>query len=271
MSAFALPQTSCWAIGSNVSAFTFAGSQAGFAPGTVYSLSTGNPYLGICQMLPNSTATSNPTSVSAYTSTCFNNYGTSDTSGYSAITYLGTANNPKNLFVVGDSNGNLFYAQIMFNPASITSTPCSLSSPSSCASIRSVDMQPVVNMQSVPVGCPSGSQVVSLAVDPNGQYLYVGCFNGTAQESTFQVNKSNYKYYLPTYLLYSVPIETTGMLGTFTPVTGLFDLFGTSSSFTAGVWDSVSPVMRAYPANSPQLEGSNYNASGAVMVSGLVG
>jgi len=240
LSALMLLQPPCWALGSNAASFTYTGDQQGFTTGTVYTLSTDNQSLGFCQLTPSASTNS------GYSAQCFTNYGNTDSNLYSAVAYLGTTNNPNNLFAVGDNSGNIYLTQLNFE----------LSNGSYVV--------PGLTMTATPQGCPAGSQVFSLAVDPNGQYLYVGCSSGTPQVTSY----SSYICSLPTYLLYSVPINVDGTLGTFEPVTGLFDVF---ASYTAGLWTGVSPVMRAYPANSPNLANSPYAASGAVMVSGLVG
>ncbi len=242
LSALALPDAPSWALGSNAASFTYTGDQQGFTTGTVYTLSTDSQSLGFCQLAPSATANS------GYSAQCFTNYGNTNSDLYSAVAYLGTVNNPNNQFVVGAGNGALYLTQLNFEPSDGSY------------------VVPGLTMTTLPQGCPSGSQVFSLAVDPNGQYLYVGCSDTTSQETHY-----GSQYMLPTYLLYSVPINADGTLGTFESVTGLFDVFADSSSWTAGVWPGVSPVIRAYPANSPNLGNTPYSVSGAVMVSGLVG
>lgn len=242
LSALMVTQSPCWALGSNATSFTYTGSQSGFTTGTVYTLSTDNQNLGFCQLTPDSSKDT------GYSAQCFTNYGNTDTASYSAVTYLGSTNNPNNFFVVGDSNGNLYLTQLNYELS------------------NGIYVVPGLTMTANAQGCPSGGQVSSLAVDPNGSYLYVGCSSTIAQKTSYSS-----LYSLPTYLLYSVPINTDGTLGAFEAVTGLFNVFSSSSAYTAGIWSGVSPVMRAYPPNSANLASSQYSASGAVMVSGLVG
>lgn len=244
LSALALSPTAVWALGSNVASFTYTGSQTGFTPGTVYTLATEYQNLGFCQLTP-------PTSTgSGYSAQCFTNYGTSDSSLYSAVAYLGSVNNPNNQFVVGDNNGNLYTTSLNFELSNGSYVVPSLTA-----------MTPVSG------SCPSGSQVFSLAVDPNGQYLYVGCY-GTSPRPTNVLNSSLVPYYLNPVAVLTAPINSDGTLGSFSIISNLFYV---TQFWTAAVWNGVSPVMRSYPAQAPQLANSAYAQSGAVMVSGLVG
>ena len=235
------PSLPGWALGNNVASYTYTGDQQGLTQNTVYTLSTYGQYLGACAITPNSTTNS------GYSANCYSNYGAQNTGLYSAIAFMGTANNPKNAFVVGDNNGNVSIATqnwIQSNGHWVS---------------PSLSQSPWVK------ACPEGGAVSNLAVDPNGSYLYIGC----SIKSQAVVNGAN-GYYLNRYNLYSSQIKPDGTLGPFNLVTGLFSSFQGEPS-TAALWSGVSPVMRAYGPNSPNLQKSAYSGSGAVMVSGLVG
>jgi len=228
--------TPSWALGNNVASYTYTGTQQGLTPNTVYTLSTYGQYLGACELRPNQA------SDSGYSADCFTNYGAQNSSSYSAIAFLGVVNNPNNAFVVGDNDGNI----------SIATQRWELS--------NGRYVSPGLNQASKVKVCPQGGSVSNLTADPNGSYLYIGCSVNTYQ--------SNYGYTLYSYYLYSSQINPNGSLGPFNLVTGLFANQGPR---TAALWNGVSPVMRAYEPNSANLQNSAYAASGAVMVSGLIG
>jgi len=228
--------TPSWALGNNVASYTYTGDQQGLTPNTVYTLSTYGQYLGACELRPDQT------SDSGYSADCFTNYGAQNGSNYSAVAFLGVVNNPNNAFVVGDNDGNI----------SITTQRWELS--------NSRYVSPGLNQTSKVKVCPQGGSVSNLTADPNGLHLYIGCSVNT-YPGTY--GRNLYSYYL-----YYSQINPNGSLGPFTLVTGLFANQGPR---TAALWNGVSPVMRAYEPNSANLQNSAYAASGAVMVSGLIG
>ena len=251
------------ALGSNVSAFTYTGNQTGFTTNTVYMLSTYNDYLGFCQLSPDSTQST------GYSSQCQTGMGTPNSNMYSAVSYLGTTNNPNNTFIVGDNSGKIWPANLNFNN-------------NNTAGEQFVTSVSVGSSQQV---CTLyGSGVSNLVVDPNGQWLYVGCsqnipfntkaFNEGGNNTWVRAPGNNLNYNLPGFQLWNIPIESNGSLGT--PVLQLqfsenFFTYQGANLITSGFWDGVSPVIRAYPPNSPVLGNSAYHASGAVLVSGLIG
>lgn len=235
---FGLQAPASWALGNNAASYTYTGSQQGLTTNTVYTLSTYGQYLGACALQPSQSTSS------GYTANCFTNYGDQNSSLYSAIAYLGVVNNPSNSFVVGDNDGNV----------SIASQEWELS--------NGHLVSPRLRQSSKIKVCQPGGSVSNLMVDPNGTYLYIGC--STAPSS------SAVGYVLGSYALYAAQIGSEGSLGPSNLVSGVFPYFQ-NQSYTAGLWSGVSPVMRAYPANAPSLQGSAYSGSGAVMISGLIG
>lgn len=236
-----LPSSPGWALGNNMASYTYTGHQKGLTTNTVYTLSTYGPYLGACALTPNSTTQS------GYSANCYTNYGNQNPSLYSAITFLGTVNNPNNAFVVGDNSGKISIATQNWSLSNEHWITTSLS-----------------QTQTV-TACPEDGAVSNLAIDPNGSYLYIGC----------SINKTVDLYYpngysLNKYYLYKTQINPDGTLGSLELVKDLFDSFQ-GKTITAALWDGVSPVMRAYAPNSDSLKNSAYAGSGAVMISGLIG
>lgn len=234
--AFGLQNGSGWALGNNVASYTYTGNQQGLTTNTVYTLSTYGQYLGACALQPGQSTNS------GYTANCFTNYGDQNSSLYSAVAFLGVVNNPSNAFVVGDNDGYISIATQQWEMS------------------NGRLVSPRLQQSSKTKVCLQGGSVSNLTVDPNGAYLYIGC-SVNAYPGTYGKN-------LFSYYLYSSQISPDGSLGSPDLITGLFD---TQETRTAALWNGVSPVMRAYPPNSVNLQNSVYSASGVVMVSGLVG
>lgn len=235
---FGLQSPAGWALGNNAASYTYTGSQQGLTTNTVYTLSTYGQYLGACALQPSQSTNS------GYTARCYTNYGDQNTSLYSAVAYLGVVNNPGNSFVVGDNDGNI----------SIATQEWELS--------NGRWVSPRLRQTAKTKVCQQGGSVSNLTVDPNGTYLYIGC--------SVPASLSTVGFVLESYALYAAQIGSDGSLGPSSLVSGLFPYFQ-NQSYTAGLWSGVSPVMRAYPAKAPSLQGSAYSGSGAVMISGLIG
>jgi hypothetical protein len=249
-----------WVMGNNAASFTYTGSQSGIQSGTVFTLSTAGTSLGFCTLTPNNGS-------SGYSPSCFTGYGTilNGGSNYTAVAYLGSVNNPNSSFAAGDSNGNIYILTPIFSPA-----------------IQGGSSYVVQGLRSEVVGaCPSNNSVSNIAADPQGGYLYVGCYNPTPyQVIVYPEGQSTLKdiYTLPGYTLYSIPITATGTVGQISTVfnRGVFGVFAQSNNSSVnnqlGVWPGISPAMRTYPPGYPglQIPTAPYASSGGVMVSGLV-
>mgnify|MGYP006282604473 FL=1 len=177
---------------------------------------------------------------------------------YSAVSFLGTTNNPAGSFIVGDSAGNLSIATPIFDQSNYQVTG--------------------LNMAALP-SCPSGNSVANIQTDPSGAFVYIGCYNPTPNQITvFGQKNNNNVYQLPGYTLYAAQISSNGKsvsIGSYSLQFGggLFNVTGNSAQVVnqmAAVWPGVSPVMRSYPANYPGLQGTSYSQTGAVLLTGLV-
>lgn len=265
--------------GNMVDSFTYNGTQSGFTQGSVYALSIANTELNVCLFTPSGT-----TPNVQYAPSCQNTLAPSDSNGYSAIAYLGTVNNPNNYFAVGDNAGNIYLMQIQFN----SGNPNPIS---------------VKIMYSYYLGNPDVSgqpcgQIANLAVDPNGQFLYIGCnvANNSGYQNQFII--SGYTTYIgPSSgaLLGVAPINTGGTLGSITTIppitpaaangkwvnsastTGAVsnytaEIFGVSNGGTvaSNLANQVNPKMRVYPPGFPGLTGTAYASTGGVFYSGLI-
>ena len=239
-----------YGLGNNTASFTFTGSQTGFTTGTVYTLSTAGNQLAWCSLAPVSSG-----SGSGYTPQCATNFGNTDSSGYTSVLYLGSASNPFTPFVAGDGSGNLYSVTPNWYSPNGGVTPYTVTG---------------LNQQALGFQC-EGS-VANLAVDPSGNYLYVGCVNDNA-DLIFDVGDVATQF-SSGYALYVLPIQSNSSAPGFTlgpaqspPSSGyLFD-HGWEGMF---VWSGVSPIMRVYQAGFKGLSNTAYSSSGAVLISGLV-
>jgi hypothetical protein len=170
------------------------------------------------------------------------------------VAYLGTPSNPFTPFVVGDGGGYIYLVSpTWYSPsASISPTPPA----------ESFIPYTVINLNQQALGSfQCTGSVANLAVDPGGDYLYVGCINNNAQaiigtnDSTVNFNSQ--------YTLYALPIARNSNTPGFT--LGQAQTLGKEY-----IWSGVSPVMRAYQAGFKGLGNTKYSNSGAVLVSGLV-
>lgn len=255
-----LATQSSHADGTGVDSFTYNGNQPGMTTGTVYTLSTATTQLGFCTNLPStscSSSSSNSTS-GCYTTSCMTNLAPVDSKSYLSVAYLGTVNNPNSYFAVGDDAGNVTVMAPQFYDDNGT-----------------VQVPSIISVQTLSVG---GCQVTTLAVDPNGKFLYIGCIDAGNNLLTYA---NGNKIFLGAAYLGIAPINADGTLGTVTTVTGVFPSMNYGSlPAVAGYWHakskdkccgSVSPKMRVYAPNYPGLSGSGYYSSGAVLYSGLIG
>lgn len=216
-----------------------ASEAAPFTPGEVFTLSSGDLYAsgtkGVvdgCTIVPGS---------NGYTPQCVPDQGPSGTPTYTAVGFLGSQNNPNASFAVGDDDGNLYLANLVFDQTT--------------GDLLTITVTKVTPTSS---GWCKGA-IWNLETDPAGDFLYVGC-NGGAGMGQF----GNGTTQVPSYDLYSIPIASDGSLG------------DPSLQFSGYWWMGVSPVIRAYPGAAPGLVGSKYSSlnggsgSGAVMVSGIL-
>lgn len=256
--------------GNMVDSFTYTGNQPGFTNGAVYALSAANTELNVCLFTPVSGTT--PPSLQ-YTPSCQNTLAPSNSNSYSAIAYLGTANNPSNYFAVGDNAGNIFLMQIQFNSGN----------PNPIA-VNSIQKYTFNNVDSP--GKPCG-KITSLAVEPQGQYLFISCVG------------NDLEWYMSPFemagpvgaVLGLAPINSDGTLGSITtmppiPLGVCCGYWGNKnlksvSKVTAGVYAPgtnisplvpklVNPKLRVYPPGFPALANTPYASSGAVFYSGII-
>jgi len=217
-----------------------ASEAAPFTPGEVFTLSSGDLYAsgtkGVvdgCTIVPGS---------NGYAPDCVPDQGPSGAPTYTAVSFLGSQNNPNANFAVGDDDGNLYLANLVFDQTT--------------GDLLTVG---VTKVKSASLGWCDGA-IWNLETDPAGDFLYVGCNVGTFMGQFGNVGSTA----VPMYDLYSIPIASDGSLG------------DPSLQFSGYWWMGVSPVIRAYPGDAPGLVGSKYSSlnggsgSGAVMVSGIL-
>jgi hypothetical protein len=180
---------------------------------------------------------------------------------YQSVAFMGTTNNRKyNYFAVGaalatmdGSNGVMDVYQLAFNDSGAIDTVSLVNSYNPCAGWGNVE---------------------SLAMDPDGVHLYVGCANYVAGGANI-FNNSN-KYSTGFFQLVVATLNTDGSVSWGNPVSGLFP--GMIQGLTVGLWlqgnqtPVIFPTMRSYPPNSPQLQNTGHLSNGGVLVSGgLIG
>lgn len=270
----ALMPAAAHANGNMVDSFTYNGSQPGFTPGSVYALSIAGTELNVCMFTPVS-GTAAPSV--QYTPSCQNTLAPPDSNSYTAVAYLGTTSNTSNFFAVGDSAGNVYVMQIQFNSGN--PNPISVIVAQTLAITNPDDLNE-----------PCG-QISSLAVDPDGNNLYIGCVS-TKNNLAWRMSRDSYYGGNHSVTLAVTAIQSAGYLSQnyYTiPFANLnnpnnYWVTNDASSYPASLasavafpangasgWPTtVNPKMRVYPPNYPGLSGTSYYSTGAVLYSGLV-
>lgn len=263
--------------GNMVDSFTYNGSQPGFTPGSVYTVSIAGQELSVCLLTPVST-TAAPNL--QYSSNCITNAAQNDTNSYTSVAFIGQGFGGFSAvpnFAVGDGAGNVYVMQIQFqngNP-----NPISLSIEQTI---------PITDPDNLNAPCGA---ISSLAVDPYRPTLYVGCVGA---ERTLDWKVSNNEYissYNKVTLLglsitepgsleseyYTVPFGYNGGQYNYWVLSNSRNAPASRASAAAfpapgseGWPNSVNPKMRVYPPNYPGLAGTPYYSTGAVLYSGLV-
>lgn len=261
--------------GNMVDSFTYNGNQSGFTRGTVYALSIAGNELNVCEFTP-VPRTSAPSL--EYNPNCQNAIAQSDSpNSYTAVAYLGTANNAGNYFAVGDSVGNVYVMQIEFkrgdpNPISVSrSQPLQIKDPDDTAN--------------------SCGSITSLAVDPNGGFLYISCMESNADANwTINNDKSYTGMFGVTLQVATINNGTLSLQGNVAsaapPGISGYWTYGpddsasrvTAAAFPGGIANTqssnltsvVNPKLRVYPPNYPGLAGTSYSSTGAVFYSGII-
>lgn len=273
--------------GNMFDAFTYTGTQSSFTSGSVYVLSNNGNTLNVCMFTPSGTAPS-----LSYDPDCVLGQGTYNSNGYASIAFLGSTNNPNQLFAVGDNAGQIFLMTIVY---SVSGVP---------TGVQTVATYQFLDPDNEDTGLPCGS-VSSLAVDPNGNYLYIGCTGNTkintsgdsttvsAYDAVMTISKS--QVHMPKVSLGIARINPPASSSTTTTL-GDISVVAPSSSFysyqnltnyqvvsktTGGAWGyaygastdaacCVNPKLRVYPPSYPAFSGTPYSRTGAVFFSGII-
>ena len=263
--------------GNMVDSFTYNGSQPGFTPGSVYTVSIAGQELSVCLLTPVST-TAAPNL--QYSSNCITNAAQNDTNSYTSVAFIGQGFGGFSAvpnFAVGDGAGNVYVMQIQFQSGN--------PNPISLSTVQTIEITDPDNLNA-----PCGA-ISSLALDPYIPTLYVGCV-GTAKTSlSWKVSKDSYISSYNKVTLLALSITEPGSLSDsyFTVPFGYSNVdnywvltnsdsapasLASATAFpapgTEGWPSSVNPKMRAYPPNYPGLAGTPYYSTGSVLYSGLV-
>lgn len=277
----ALMPVAAHANGTMVDSFTYTGNQLGSsASGNVYAMSIAGTQLNTCLFTPMQGQAYQPPNLE-YTPSCQSTLAPApiNSNSYTAVAFLGVSNNPNNYFAVGDSGGNIYLMQMTFsagnpNPINVqVPQRYSLASPDNANN--------------------SCGQIASLALDPNGSYLYVSCVQTKNSIFWWASNSTSYgALYGVTLAVYA--INSNGSLSFINNVSssvpsgnsGYWAQTVTSnaarSAVTAAAFPSnpnrgvtnvanaVNPKLRVYPPGYPALAGTVYSSSGAVFLSGIL-
>lgn len=274
----ALLPAAAHANGNMVDSFTYNGSQPGFTPGSIYTVSIAGQELSVCLLTPVATTTAPNLQ---YSSNCINNAARNDTNSYTSVAFIGASSQTPN-FAVGDGAGNIYVMQIQFN--SNNPNPISLSTIGTSTLMDPDDY-------SRPCGA-----ITSLAVDPDASNIYIGCVGEAANALNWRFGKNNYLGGFLKVTLAAWDITTAGYIsnpgwanyGNTVPFGyGNPDYYWVTynspkapASFasavavqapgTEGFPSAVSPKMRVYPPYYPGLAGTSYFSTGGVLYSGIV-
>lgn len=267
--------------GNMVDMFTYTGNQLGpSASGNVYAMSIAGTDLNTCMFTPGAGQVQPNVE---YTPSCQNTLAPdpNNSNYYTAVAFLGVPNNPNNYFAVGDSGGKIYLMQMTFNPGNPNPI--------------NVKVQQTYSLASPDNANDSCGQIASLALDPNGDYLYVSCVQNK-NSIWWQVNNGSGNAYGALYgvTLAVYSINPDGTLSFVNNVASSIPA-GTSgywsqavtnnsprSAVTAvafpsnpnrgvtNVASAVNPKLRVYPPGYPALASTGYASSGAVFLSGIL-
>lgn len=273
-----LAPVAAYANGNMVDSFTYNGSQPGFTPGSVYTVSIAGQELSVCLLTPNPTTTAPNLQ---YSSNCITNAAQNDTNSYTSVAFIGSSSQTPN-FAVGDGAGNIYVMQIQFNSGN--PNPISLSTIGT-----STLMDPDDNSR------PCGA-ITSLAVDPDSSYLYIGCVGEPANSLAWRFARNEYLGGFLKVSLAAWQITNSGYIsnpgfanygntvpfgygnpdyywvtyGSSTAPASLASAATFQAPGTDGFPSAVNPKMRVYPPYYPGLAGTSYYSTGGVFYSGIV-
>ena len=274
----AITSVAAHANGNMVDSFTYNGSQPGFTPGSVYTVSIAGQELSVCLLTPVSTTTAPNLQ---YTSNCITNAAQNDTNSYTSVAFIGASSQTPN-FAVGDGAGNIYVMQIQFNSGN--PNPISLSTIGT-----STLMDPDDNSR------PCGA-ITSLAVDPAWPYLYIGCVGDPANALAWRFSKDDILGGFLKVSLAAWQITNSGNIsnpgfanygntvpfgygnpdyywityGSDKAPPSFASAVTLQAAGTEGLPNAVNPKMRVYPPYYPGLAGTSYYSTGGVFYSGIV-
>lgn len=281
----ALMPVAAHANGTMVDMFTYNGTELGkSAAGNVYAMSIAGTELNTC-LFSQTSNTSPPNQ--EYTPSCENTLAPPpiDSNTYTAVAYLGgannpnnPANNPNNYFAVGDSGGNIYLMKFNFSAGNPNPT--------------NVQSQQTYSLASPDNASNSCGSIASLAVDPAGTYLYVSCIqtkgsigwhasNSTIYRDLFGVTLGVYSINKDGSLSFVNNVSSSVPSGNNGYWTQGYNSNSPASSVTAAAFPNfaspasnlptaVNPKLRVYPQNYPGLAGTSYATSGGVFLSGIL-